>query len=279
MFQFYNFKEKTKSALRNLSQNMDANNDEIHRDRLEGIRFRKLNKFIRLNSDFEGLLDQLETHFTINDLRSSDLLSKQRFRLIFKHMFFDIPDNEEWVIDDLYDDINPSMFDLLTLQEEQKEVERLTPKVVKTKPIVRRLKEINHNQDLMHQLGFRTFEELVKELLIHKGYEVVLTPVTHDRGHDLMATKEIDGLLFKIVVEFKRYSSHRVVGIAKVREFCDVIAREKANKGIMITTSYYSREAKKRKEEKGDILELLSGKEIEAWIRDYIDNRPLFKVN
>jgi len=275
MFQLHNLKDKTKSAIRNWSQNIDVNNYEIHRDRLDGIRLRKLNKFILLNPDFDGLRDQLETHFSINDLRSSDLPSKLRLRIIFKHMLVDIPDNEEWVIDDLYDDISPSMFDLYTLQEERKEIERLIPKVVKTAPMVRRLKEINQNQDLIHQLGFRTFEELVKELLIHKGYEVELTPITHDRGHDLVAIKRIDGLAFKLVIECKRYASHRAVGVSKVREFCDVIEREEANKGIMITTSYYSRESLKRKNEKGNLLDLLDGKDIEGWIDDYVNNRAI----
>lgn len=90
----------------------------------------------------------------------------------------------------------------------------------------------------------REFEELVAELLKSRGYGVELTRETRDGGVDIFATKTSDlgdDLLF--LVQCKRYQ--HPVGAPAVRDLVGVVTSCKATGGVLVTSSFFTSEAKK----------------------------------
>ncbi len=98
--------------------------------------------------------------------------------------------------------------------------------------------------ELMRELDPRKFEELVAELLRDKGYEVKLTPRSKDGGRDILAIKREDIGSALTLVECKRYAQNNKVGVDIVRGLYGVVSAEKATRGLLATTSYFTSGAK-----------------------------------
>jgi hypothetical protein len=97
-------------------------------------------------------------------------------------------------------------------------------------------------EDLL-QLNSRQFEELVAEIWRSLGYETELTAQTKDGGRDIVAVKKLEANV-RFLIECKRYDPSRRVGVELVRALYGVRAHEKATKGILATTSTFTRGAK-----------------------------------
>lgn len=97
---------------------------------------------------------------------------------------------------------------------------------------------------ILYQLSPRDFEKLVAEILAGLGYEVTLTAQTRDGGHDVIA---IENKVFNAMhlIECKRYSDKRKVGISAVQRLHGVVTGKMATSGILVTTSWLSPEAEK----------------------------------
>ena len=105
------------------------------------------------------------------------------------------------------------------------------------------LTQVAKNPSLVHQCSSRQFEELVCELLDKKGYKVHLTGQTRDGGKDIIIVE--NNLLgsFLIYVECKQYAPDRPVGVNLVRELYGTISGDDATAGLLITSSYFSKDA------------------------------------
>lgn len=103
--------------------------------------------------------------------------------------------------------------------------------------------QVAKNPSLVHQCSSRQFEELVCEMLDKKGYKVHLTGQTRDGGKDIIIVE--DNLLgsFLIYVECKQYAPDRPVGVNLVRELYGTISADEATAGLLITSSYFSKDA------------------------------------
>jgi restriction system protein len=99
------------------------------------------------------------------------------------------------------------------------------------------------NQNLA-TMDWQDFEHLIRELLAKEfssaNSEVKITRASRDRG--------VDAVIFsdplhggKIVVQAKRYTN--AVDVAAVRELFGTVMSEGANRGILVTTSHYGRDA------------------------------------
>lgn len=161
-------------------------------------------------------------------------------------------------------DLSAFEYNFDDFQEEEIEEEKLIEVVDSTKLLI---KNIYEDHDLLNVIDPRKFEEIVAELLYSKGFEVNLTKQTRDGGYDILALQKIGGFPVKFLVECKRYKKN--IGIDIIRSFCDVIRHEQANKGIIFTTSYFSKDSQKRKNEMGTILDLKNREDIIDWIIDY----------
>jgi HJR/Mrr/RecB family endonuclease len=98
-------------------------------------------------------------------------------------------------------------------------------------------------EELM-KLAPRRFEELVAELLIREGMSVCLTPLAKDGGIDIFA--ELDTIFGKhlYLVECKRYAKTNPVGVSIIRALYGVIEDQNATKGVIVTTSDFTKGAK-----------------------------------
>ncbi len=163
-------------------------------------------------------------------------------------------------------DLSAFEFNLEDFEEEQQEERKIIKLVDNTKTII---KSIYEQHDLIQIVKPRDFEKIVAELLYDKGYKVQLTKQTCDGGYDILALKKIDGFPFKLLVECKRYKN--TVGIEIIRSFCDVINRENANKGVIFTTSYFSKPSIDRQSEMGTILDLRNRDDLIEWIINYYE--------
>ena len=136
------------------------------------------------------------------------------------------------------------------------------------------LLDIYLNNEKLYQLDPRGFEKVVAELLSNQGFDIGLTKQTRDHGYDILALKSVKGLSpVKYLVECKRYRKDRKVGVEIVRSFKEVICTEQANKGLIVTTSYFSRDAIKKREETPLLLDYKDKDELMEWINDYFESR------
>lgn len=110
------------------------------------------------------------------------------------------------------------------------------------------LEKVASKPEILYEITPRQFEELVCELFERKGYNVRLTRQTRDGGKDLIIlSNSILGELM-IYAECKRYSQKHPVNVGLVRELYGTIEADKATAGIMVTTSYFTKDARKFQE-------------------------------
>jgi restriction system protein len=94
-------------------------------------------------------------------------------------------------------------------------------------------------------IDWQDFENLIRELFekefSSKGGEVKITQASRDGGVDAVAFDPDPIRGGKIVIQAKRYTN--VVGVSAVRDLYGTVLHEGAIKGILITTSYFGKDA------------------------------------
>jgi restriction system protein len=100
-------------------------------------------------------------------------------------------------------------------------------------------KEICTDIETIDKMNGIDFEHYIRELYIKQGYIANTTNTSHDFGADIIAKKNNE----KICIQAKRYNKNINVGISAVQEVIGSINYYKANKGIVITTSNFTKSA------------------------------------
>jgi restriction system protein len=94
-------------------------------------------------------------------------------------------------------------------------------------------------------MDWQEFEHLIRELLAKEfssaNSDVKITRASRDRGVDAVIFNSDPLHGGKIVVQAKRYTN--AVDVAAVRELYGTVMSEGANRGILVTTSHYGRDA------------------------------------
>lgn len=103
--------------------------------------------------------------------------------------------------------------------------------------------EILLNPEYVYNLEPCEFEEFVANVFRGIGFNAEVTQKTHDGGKDIVATFEMGGVLYTTYFECKRYSPDRPVGVEIVRELYAVMEMERVDKGVIVTTSHFTRGA------------------------------------
>ena len=130
--------------------------------------------------------------------------------------------------------------------------------------------QIYLNNEKLFQLHPREFEKIIAELLYSKGFDVELTKQTRDNGYDILALKYVDDFSpVKYLVECKKFNPSRKVGVEIIRSFKEVISTEQANKGMIVTTSYFSSDAIKKQKETPLLLDYKNKDDIIEWVNNY----------
>jgi len=137
-----------------------------------------------------------------------------------------------------------------------------------TDAIARRIAD---DPKLLDRLSGRAFEEFLERVLHELGYAVELTQQTRDGGVDLFAVRSVDDISLKFVIEAKRYSKERRVGIGVVQRLLGVKDHERASKAVLVTTTYFSKDAQKFAREHEYELDLKDYDALLRWSRTYAE--------
>lgn len=118
------------------------------------------------------------------------------------------------------------------------------------------------------------FERLVVDLLVKMGYggsfanSAKVTQYVHDDG--------IDGIIFedklgldKIYIQAKRYKLDNIIDKPQIQQFSGALDEQKANKGVFITTSSYSKGARSYVEKLSKKIVLIDGQELARYMIEY----------
>jgi restriction system protein len=131
------------------------------------------------------------------------------------------------------------------------------------------LKQLSTSPKLMHTLESRKFEELVARLLEDQGCEVTLTKRTRDGGYDVLGRMKSGPADLLFLAECKRYAPENKVGVEVVRGLYGVTEAHRANLGLVITTSTFTRDAREEKLRIGPRIDLKEYSDLCAWLAPY----------
>ena len=124
------------------------------------------------------------------------------------------------------------------------------------------------NQYLIETLSPAAFERLVQRMLRETGFaQVEVTGRTGDGGIDGKGIARINGILsFRVVFQCKRYSG--AVGSSAIRDFRGAM-QGRADKGLFITTGYFTREAVKEATRDGAIaIDIVDGEKLAEKLKE-----------
>jgi restriction endonuclease Mrr len=97
---------------------------------------------------------------------------------------------------------------------------------------------LDHPEDL-RQIGSRTFEEFIAELLARFGYKPRIGPPGRDGGIDIYAERyQVASEL--LLVQCKRYAEDNKVGVGVVKQLYADVEQCHATSGLVVTTSYFT---------------------------------------
>lgn len=102
------------------------------------------------------------------------------------------------------------------------------------------LSDLEGRPNLMELTPFE-FENLVNNLFDRIGFDSKTTQSSRDGGVDVVAFDPRPILGGKVVIQAKRYKN--VVGVSAVRDLYGTMINEGANKGILVATSHYGKDA------------------------------------
>lgn len=124
--------------------------------------------------------------------------------------------------------------------------------------------------ELLHSLPPRKFEEIIASVFRQSGFDVELTPETRDGGIDIIAVRK-DGLVGNglHLIECKRYLPHNTVGIGVVQRLLGVVEQHRATKGIVVTTSSFTRDARIVAESAQHRLTLNEYSKVATWLASF----------
>jgi len=132
------------------------------------------------------------------------------------------------------------------------------------------IEQLMRNPEDLYQLPPRRFEELVAEILLDMGYEVELTPQTRDGGRDILAAMNLPIGNILTIVECKRFSMDRPVGIDVVERFLYTIRdKDRASSGLIVATSRFSSCAIALAQEHNYQLKLKDFDGLKEWVAKY----------
>jgi restriction endonuclease Mrr len=98
---------------------------------------------------------------------------------------------------------------------------------------------IAKDPDALESIEWRQLEETIAEIFEGIGFKVTLTPGSKDGGKDVILECEVQGRRASYVIEVKHWRSRTRVGGAALAHFLNVIAREKHDGGLFLSTYGY----------------------------------------
>jgi DNA-binding NarL/FixJ family response regulator len=140
-------------------------------------------------------------------------------------------------------------------------------------PDINLIKYLAEHDKELYKIPSRFFEELLAELLYHRGWEIQLSPMGADGGIDIVAIRKTQDNSEMMLVQAKRYAEHRKVGVSVVRELLQVVNDKRATKGMIVTTSSFTKGAVNERIAYQWVLSLKDHDQIVKWLKEYKSNQ------
>ena len=172
----------------------------------------------------------------IND--SADIIT----HTIGNYVLLDFSNDEYFEEDTGEEEINAKIVEEIFKPDQEKQSNKEESTIITLSPVNDRvLKYLSENPQAFYQLTGTEFEIVMTEIYNKLGYKVERTQSTRDGGKDIIIRKpEILGD-FIYYVECKKYAANRHIGIGII----GTINTDRVNGGILATTSYFTRDARK----------------------------------
>lgn len=121
----------------------------------------------------------------------------------------------------------------------------------------------------LYEINPRKFEELIASILQDLGFTIELTKATRDGGRDIIANIRNEVTNFLAYVECKRYSPGNKIDVGIIRKVQGVHYTRKPNKSIIVTTSFFTKDAIQESRLSENQLDLKDYNGIKKWLENY----------
>jgi restriction system protein len=155
----------------------------------------------------------------------------------------------------------------LKRSEESQIVQAVRPAIVAVSNGL--ITQLQKTPDKLHEVNSRVFEHLIADLFHDMGWEVELTHATRDGGRDILAHLNTGVMKLLCLIEAKKHRKDRPVGVQLVRNLYGTFCDEQANAAMLVTSSYFSPDAKKFQERHKYQLELKDYADVVGWVGNY----------
>jgi Holliday junction resolvasome RuvABC ATP-dependent DNA helicase subunit len=111
------------------------------------------------------------------------------------------------------------------------------------------------------------FEKVVANLLSRMGFHAEMTRASGDGGIDVIASLDKPIVGGRYLFQCKRFSPINLIGSPTLRDFYGAVTADRAVKGVFITTSDFTPQAREFGEKVG--LELINFSRLQALLKEY----------
>ncbi len=156
-----------------------------------------------------------------------------------------------------------------SLYKMEKEISVEKPSLIITDINEEVKKYFKKNPEKLYNIEPRQFEELIASLMQDLGFKVELTKATRDGGRDIIAQLKNSVTDFLAYVECKRYAAERKIGVGLIREVSGVHYLNKPSKSIIVTTSFFTKDAVEEAKKMENQMDLKDFNSIKNWLNKY----------
>jgi HJR/Mrr/RecB family endonuclease len=121
-------------------------------------------------------------------------------------------------------------------------------------------------------VAWEAFEKTVAEIFASKGFTVDIVAKRRGSSADIIAVRRDPfGAEIRYLVECKRRSGQRTIGLGVVNAVLGAKVRAKADYAFLVTTSNFSTDVNAQRPRLRDLrLHLADGAEVIAWLQEYV---------
>ena len=120
----------------------------------------------------------------------------------------------------------------------------------------------------LYEINPRKFEELIASIFKDFGFDVELTKATKDGGRDIIASIKNSVYSFLAYIECKRYAPDHKVDVGIIRQVAGVHYLRKPSKSIIVTTSFFTKDAQREAKLIENQLDLKDYNDIKTWLEE-----------
>ncbi len=125
----------------------------------------------------------------------------------------------------------------------------------------------------LENIRWEEFEKLIAVLWEKFGYNTRVTSPGKDGGIDVIAERS-DPYHEKIVIQVKNYSVDNKIGVQSIREYSSLLHRSNVDGVVIVTSGYYTKQARNEAEEIG--VKLVNRDSVEQLIDEHLYETQTF---